>query len=195
MKTKRCPMCGIVKTHSEYNFNRSGKRVGTPLDYCKKCCRIRIREWNHRSGRQRPMNEAKDSSSFLGVHVAERVINGIFENAKHMPYGFRGYDFTCGNGYKIDVKSSCLHYRPNRAPEWGFGIDQNHIADYFLCIGFDDREQLNPMHVWLIPGHLINNHNELTITNSHRVVHKWCEFEKCVDKAVDLCEKLRHNRN
>jgi len=190
-ETKRCPGCGKNKPFASYHFNKSGKRAGKPLDYCKDCCRDRNRDWNHRSGRQRPMSEARECSSFLGVHIAETVLRGFFETVEHMPYGFSGYDFICGKGKRIDVKSSCLCYRQNRAPEWSFGIGQNDVADYFLCLAFDNRTSLTPLHVWLIPGNLINNHYSLSMANSPRVIRKWDNYERPLDKAVACCEKMR----
>ena len=101
------------------------------------------------------MENNKSCSQYLGIHIAERILSHIFHNVEQMPYNNPGYDLICGNGYKIDVKSVC-HVKdiPNK---WNFPIRRNKIPDYFLCLAFDNREDLNPKHIWLIPGHIINN--------------------------------------
>jgi hypothetical protein len=111
----------------------------------------------HVTGRQKPMSENKDCSLFLGVHVAERVLSNVFKNVQRMPQNNPGYDFICSKGYKIDVKSASLCKILDKKHgsviwRWNFHIRNNTIADYFLLIAFDDRENLNPMHVWLIKG-------------------------------------------
>ncbi len=89
----------------------------------------------------------KECASFLGDHVAERVLSYVYKDVQRMPYGNKGYDFICNKGFKIDVKSSCLNlYRNN----YTFAIRCNVMADYFLLIGFDNRNDLNPQHIWLI---------------------------------------------
>jgi len=87
----------------------------------------------------------KKCSMFLGCHVAERVLGYVFKNVERMSFNNPGYDFICNKGKKIDVKSTCLYNN-----HYIFIINYNKIADYFLCIGFDNRENLNPQHIWLI---------------------------------------------
>ena len=159
METKRCSTCHVEKPLSE--FFRDKSRPGGHHSRCKQCYAAYRRLPSTRATRMArlyerglhlPMNKNRQCSSFLGVHVAERVLEATFENVERMPYGNPGFDFICGAGYKIDVKSSCRRYQKNGSSSWAFGIDKNCDADYFLCIAFDNREHLNPEHLWLIGG-------------------------------------------
>jgi hypothetical protein len=136
------------------------------------------------------MSENKKCSDYLGVYIAERALSKFFDNIKRMPVGNPGYDFVCGKGFKIDVKSSCLHHTSVSASNWGFDISRNTIADYFLCLAFDNRESLNPMHVWLIPGNVINMKRQVRIANSDRGLCSWLEYERPIDKVVACCSQM-----
>ena len=126
--------------------------------------------------------------AYLGVTVAERVLSKVFKNVKRMPYKNPGYDLICGQGYEIDVKSSVM--RGTRVA-WSFGINHNRIADYFLCLAFDNREDLNPMHIWLIPGRKINHLAGLSI--SVTTIDKWSQYELTdkLDKVIACCNVMR----
>lgn len=130
-----------------------------------------------------------NSSLYLGVHIAERVLSNYFKNIKRMPIMNHGYDFICSNGFMIDVKSSTLYERNY----WSFDIRRNDIANYFLCIAFDNREDLNPIHVWLIPSSIINNKYTFSIRNSEKFLAKWAEYEKPIDKVLECCQKIKKN--
>lgn len=136
------------------------------------------------------MEAARDSTSFLGVHIAERVLSKIFEHVNRMPYGNPGFDFVCGKGFKIDVKSSCLNICTDRRL-WDFSIKRNDIADYFLFLAFDNRHNLTPMHVWLIPGSNINQKIKVSITNSKKSLCKWSEYERPLDRVIACCDAMR----
>ena len=152
--------------------------------------RNRVREYKHRMGTQQSMSENRACSSFLGVHVAERVLSHVFKHVEKMPYGNHGYDFICGGGHKIDVKSSCRWTRENRADGWGFYIGKNLIAEYFLCLAFDNRDDLNPEHVWLIPGADINDHVSTKI--SETTLAKWDQYALDVSNVSACCNTLRN---
>ena len=117
-------------------------------------------------------------SSYLGYHIAEQVLSKIFKNVERMPYGHSGYDFICGRGYKVDVKSACL----NKENRWQFKLRYNTITDYFLCIAFDNREDLNPKYLWLMPGSDMNDHSSICISQS--TINKWSKYE--LDKLNDV---------
>ena len=108
-----------------------------------------------------------------------------------MPYNNKGFDFICDKGYKIDVKSSCfLTSRPNM---WAFKIRYNTIADYFLCLAFDNRKDLNPAHIWLIPGHIINHQTCASISKS--TLDRWHEYE-LIDKLGEVmtcCDAMKQS--
>ena len=72
-----------------------------------------------------------------------------------------------------------------------FNIHQNQIADYFLCLAFDNRQQLNPMHIWLIPSRKINNLKTLTISESR--LDKWSQYELIdkLDKVIGCCNIMK----
>lgn len=133
---------------------------------------------------------------FLGCNVAERVLSHVFREVQRMPNGNSGFDFICGKGYKVGVKSSCL--RKNNT--YNFKIGYNKIADYFLLIGFDNIENLNPQHIWLIKGdeiiiryRTLNNFNVLTIKNTLDGLSKFLKY-KLTDKLKDViscCNKLK----
>ncbi len=142
----------------------------------------------HRLGRSRPMREAKDSGIWLGVHIAETALSGFFDNIQRMPYGNPGYDFICGRGFKIDVKCSCLNFRAKKTPGWQFGI--NAVADYFLCLAFDNRESLTPQHVWLIPQADVRGKQRIWITNRIKQLDKYKKYEKSLDKVNACCKKM-----
>ena len=135
------------------------------------------------------MKKNKYCSLFLGCHVAERVLSHIYKDVERMKINNKGYDFICNKGKKIDVKASCL--RKNNT--YSFGLNCNKIADYFLLIGFDDRENLNPQHIWLINGVLVNEVKQLVITNSKFGLSQLTDYE-LIDKVkdvIDCCNQLK----
>lgn len=188
---KQCSKCNKYLPLS--NFKKSYSKSGRHRAACTICENKRIREYKHLIGAQRPMCDAKDSTVYLGVHVAEKALSGFFDHIERMPYGNKGFDFYCGKGLKIDVKSSCLHdgTRNNRNGYWKFQIKYNIITDYFLCIAFDSRENLEPVHVWLIPGALVSNKKTLNISDSEIALQKWSQYERPLDRVENCCNKMR----
>jgi hypothetical protein len=135
------------------------------------------------------MSENDKCSSFLGVYIAERVLSKVFKDVKTMPYGHSGYDFVCNKGKKIDVKSACMKHRYDWSPSYSFVLRNNQIADYFLCIAFDNREDLNPLHLWLLPADIFNHLNTLSISES--TLNKWDEYKLDISPTVKQCEQLK----
>lgn len=133
-----------------------------------------------------PMNENKKCSSFLGIHVAERVLSKVFKNVVRMPYHNRGYDFLCSKQFKIEVKSGCQRIKTR---SWSFTVKKNKIADYFLFLAFDNREDLNPVHIWRIPGKLINDKNVLVMSLS--TMHQWDEYKLDIDGVASCCNAIK----
>jgi len=138
----------------------------------------------------------KDCGIFLGCHVAERVLSYVFKDVKRMPYGNKGFDFICNKGFKIDSKASCLLKKRNN---YSFAIRNNKIADYFLCIGFDNRENLNPQHIWLIKSDEIirnkklNEFTSLTIQNTEYGLTKFSKYELTdkLKETIECCNVLK----
>jgi len=149
-------------------------------------------EYNHITGRRRPMREAKDCASYLGIHVAERVLSKFFGHIERMPPNNPGYDFVCGKGFKIDCKSACICFINHKYPTWKININKNELPDFFLCIGFDNREDLTPLHVWLIPGADVNMFEGIGISNTEKSLAKWSKYERPLDKVLFCCEEIRN---
>ena len=145
-------------------------------------------EWAHKNGLTKPMSENKECALYLGVHIAERILSKIFIDVHRMPNGNKGFDFICSKGYKIDVKSACLSENI-----WHFQINKNEIPDYFLYLAFDDRKNLNPKYIWLIPN--IFYKNSIAITNSQKVLLKWQKYEQTdkLDKLIGCCNILKEH--
>ena len=131
------------------------------------------------------MSENKECASYLGVFVAERVLSHVFKDVEVMPYGNPGYDIVCNKGKLIDVKCACL----GKGGRWVFNIRRNIVADYFLCLAFDNRDDLNPEHTWLIPGDIVNHLKGTGI--SPITIHKWDEYKIDVDKVSACCDVMR----
>jgi hypothetical protein len=140
--------------------------------------------WNRKNG-AKPMNENKECSSFLGVHVAERVLSNVFKDVERMPMNNPGYDFICNRGKRIDVKSACMSSRGS----WYYKIACNKVADYFLFIAFDSREKLNPIHLWLVPGHVINHKNSVGMY--HTTLNKWDEYKLDIGRTLKCCTSMK----
>ncbi len=102
-----------------------------------------------------------------------------------MPYRNPGYDFKCANEFLIDVKASTARIgkTDNACSNWMFHINKNPVADYFLCLAFDNRTNLKPLHLWLIPGKIINHLQNASISTS--TLDKWSAYE-LPDKLDDV---------
>ena len=132
-----------------------------------------------------PMSENKECAQYLGIHIVERLLRNMFNDVEVMPMNHTGYDFICNKGKKIDAKSSCLR----KDGKWTFNIKHNTTADYFVCVAFDNREDLDPLHVWIIPGHVLNHLSGATIRPS--TLDKWAEYEKPIDNVVACCDTMK----
>lgn len=134
----------------------------------------------------RPMSENRDCPGFLGIHVAEQVLAKVFKNVERMPNGNPGYDFICGSGYMVDSKAVCIL---KNKPAWAFNIRKNKIAEYFILLAFDNRQDLNPQHIWLVPGDVINHKNAVYIGIAG--VDKWKQYEIPIDKTIACCNAMK----
>lgn len=187
---KVCRVCGVgqpIENFQKHNGAKDGRK-----NECRECCRKynRAREIKHG---HLPYQKVKSCSWYLGVHVAKRLLEIAFNKVVKMPLANPHYDFICGRGLKVDVKSSCTlwnhSYNPCRYPHWLFTIRRNTVADYFACIAIDNRTDLNPLHFWLIPGYVINDRVGLSITASRLDV--WKQYEKPLDKIIYGCNLLK----
>ena len=109
-----------------------------------------------------------------------------------MPMNNQGYDIICNHGKLIDIKSSCILFRivdGIKYSRWMFTINHNTTADYFLCLAFDNREALKPLHAWLIPGSKINHLKNTSVSPS--TINKWDEYALDISKISDCCDAMR----
>ena len=167
---------------------------------CKRIQNLKIRRKNpevykaiqdrgHLKAGRTPMNKNKECSMYLGVHIAERVLSKVFKDVERMSVTNPGYDFICNKGKKIDVKSSCILHRKNQLDHFTFNIKGNKIADYFLCLAFNTRKDLEPIHMWLLPGDKFNHIKCTTISES--TLNKWDEYRLPINKVSSCCEVLK----
>lgn len=190
-----CRVCGIELT--EENWYPSNRKRNQHI--CKECTTESNRQWRKanpekakanwtrrdRKRGERPFNENKDCGLFLGVHVAERVLAHVFKDVKRMPMGNPGYDFICNKGKKIDVKSSCI----GKNGAWLYNINSNTTADYFLCLAFDNREDLTTLHAWLIPGSKVSHLKNIGVGPS--TIHKWDAYRLDTSKISACCNAMK----
>ena len=175
-----CRVCKEVLTND--NWYPSRQKKGYCI--CKECEKANTTIYNRKNG-VRAFDENKECSLYLGVHINERAVRYVFDDVEVMPFGNPGYDYICGNGKKIDAKSSCLR----KDGRWAFDIRRNTTSDYFLCVAYDNREDLNPLHIWLIPGDKVNHLTGVSIFTS--TIHKWDEYELDIDKIGVRCDSMR----
>ena len=187
-----------MKTCSRYkqtlpikNFNKNNATKDRYDYYCRICSITHTKERRHRLGIYKPYSESKTCTQYLGIHIAERLLSNVFINVVRMPFHNHGYDFVCGKGFKVDVKSSCIGTHYLKQPNWHFSISKNIIADYFALLALDNRQSLNPMHLWIVPGNVINNKRCFEIQNNNKGIEKWLQYEQSLTKVICACNSLR----
>jgi hypothetical protein len=188
-RQSRCKDCG-----NEYNRTHKAEYKAW-CDSNRDHINEYARSYNHKTGRCLPIGENKESSSYLGVYIAERVLARYFDYIERMPACNPGFDFICSKGFKIDVKCSCLiertYFGKYTYTSWRFNIGRNTVADYFLLLGMDNRDSLTPLKIWLIPGDDINSLSGIGITNSIKGVSKWVKYERPIDRVMVCCDEIR----
>lgn len=195
-----CIECGIREVYckelchkcymQQYRHNNKERLIISAKQWRKNnpdVCKANWRRCSRRNG-QKSMSKNRSCSMFLGVHIAERVLSMVFDNVKQMQNCNPGYDFICDKGKKIDVKSSCLRYS-GKTPFWSFHTEYNKIPDYFLCLAFDNRKNLTPLHMWLLPTDKFNHLSAAVISTS--TIDKWNRYNISVDKVTGCCDILR----
>lgn len=143
------------------------------------------------------LNENIYCPKYLGVYISERIIPVLFDNAIWMGIENIGYDFLVNNNCKLDIKGSCIC----TDGKWHYLFRQNCIADYFMLFAFDNRIELNVLHIWMIGSNELSKHKKkfcelkgTAITNSEKVL-KWYEKYELKDKlnvANRICKKLKN---
>ena len=195
-ENKQCRVCDELLT--DENWAPSNRNGGSRI--CKKCHSEQARLWKkenpdkvkviytrgNRKNGHLPMDENKDCTLYLGVYVTERLLRHYFRDVEAMPYGNPGFDFICNRDKLIDAKSACLNVNGG----WQFHIKRNVIADFFVLVAFDNREDLNVLHVWMIPGDVVNHLKSASISPS--TIHKWDQYKLDVDKASSCCNEMKN---
>ena len=134
------------------------------------------------------MRENKECTVHYGVYINEKLLKLYFNDVEVMPYGHPGYDFICNNGWKIDGKSSFTGDKGY----WQFTIKCNTTADYFFCVAYDNREDLNIIHIWMLPADKFSHLTGTSIRPS--TLSKWAEYEQPIDKVISCCDSMRDNQ-
>lgn len=136
------------------------------------------------TGQEISIPDNRNCPHYLGC-IAEELLAKTFKDVKRMPYRNPGFDIICNQDFKIDVKSSATGYKGN----WSFSIGKNKVADYFLCVAFEDREDLIPAHVWRIPGKNVNHLTGIEILKSQ--LSKWSKYEQSLDRVLACCNVMK----
>ncbi len=131
----------------------------------------RVRNYRHKNGIKIPINECEENdwSAYFGNKTEElfkEFLLTIFEHVERMHNSNKGFDFRCKNPkqefitkysylkldkekeYRIQLKIRCLD-RFNNVSRWSYKIGYNNMADMFILVGFDSKENLNPLHICL----------------------------------------------
>ena len=191
----RCRYC--EKDLTDENWAPSKRKENSKI--CRECHSKRSQKWvaeNHerhlanctrtsRKNGHRSMHENKECPAYLGISVTEKLIYQYFRDAIRMRNGNPGYDIVCNRGKLIEVKSSCLL----KGGGWYFNIRYNTTAEYFVLVAWDNREDLNIQHVWLIPGEVLSHLKGTRISPSN--VDKWSQYEKDVTKMLACCNAMK----
>lgn len=189
METKICYTCKIEKPVDE--FYRQTQANDGLQSSCKVCKDKYNLDWKHRNHINAPMDENTKCGDYLGCYITEQLLSKVFSNVVMMPKNYPGFDFTCSKGYKIDSKASIIRTNYKTKPFWMFNIRKNKIPDYFCCVAFDNRENLNVLHWWLFPSEVVNKFTGITIMNNEKSLSKWKMYERDPYKVVTCCNKSK----
>lgn len=206
---KKCSKCREVKPLGEFHKNKS-KKDGRGTE-CKRCSNKYSKKYgqeHQEEGKEyhkeyykehkneirkrkgiESMYENKNCTNYLGIVIAERLCRHLFKEVKVMPNNNIGFDIICNKGKKIDVKSGCITLSKGKYPRWIFNIKQNTTADFFILVAFDNRTDLNPLYLWMIPGHEINSQGKASISPS--TIDKWDVWKRDINDAQICCAEMK----
>lgn len=205
-KIKKCSKCHETKPLDEFHNNKNLKNG--KACYCKECKKEENEKYRgeHKEeiakySKERyenvirekrghlSMYENKSCSVYLGIVIAERLCRHLFKDVEMMPNGFPGYDIICNKGKKINVKSATVTFNHGKNPQWAFTINRNTIADFFILVAFDNRSDLNPLYLWMIPGKEINEDTSKSIALSR--IHKWDKWKRSIEEVQICCAEMK----
>lgn len=194
-KQSYCRMCDNNKSRNYYKEHQKEqleKSRSYNRDHHEEIAKYRKIQYEN-GGREKQgkisMYENKLCSQYLGIVIGERLCRHLFKNVEVMPMHNPGYDIVCNKGMKIDVKSVCITLNNKKYPHWAFDIRKNITADYFILVAFDNRTDLNPLHLWMIPGHVLNDKSGTSISLS--TIHKWDKYKKDINDAKLCCAEIK----
>ena len=184
--------CKSEKEYCDKNAQKLGYK--NYADYIKE------RRWNRGVS---PASENPDCSKYFGEFIAQNFIMKTFENPTPSHVNNPQYDWTCENGLKIECKAACLMYDSYGNSKFTFPIDYNSIADYFILSGWNNREYLQPIYIWIF--HKNDNirkrydktnlekfwkRDSIVITNKPKYLNRFKKYEY-TDRLNKLKELLK----
>lgn len=181
------------KTRKEYK-NKCAQDAGFS-DYAE-----RMREYTYKTGKNLPREVNDDCSLWFGEFISQNYVMKTFEDSIKIPSNNPGFDWICKKGQKIDHKGACLKYYPWQSPHWSFHIRHNKISDYFILSAWDDKDNLNPLHVWMfhkndkVRGRKFCEFEEFVVTNTPeklKELEKW-EVTDRLGKLKEFCNGSRY---
>lgn len=180
------------------------------------------RQYYHHTGRSFPMEEYYPMrfGILIGEELFKRFLEElIFENVKYVGgYHDGGLDFICKNPkkefierysqfklvrnkeYRVQLKVRCLSYEDGRI-RWDFNILYNNVADIFILSAWDNRESLQPIHIWLfhrediIRGRKFYRRERFYILDKSEYLEKLEKYElkDKLERLKELCNKLKED--
>lgn len=137
------------------------------------------------------------------MYIGENYVSKTFEDPIMMPYGNKGFDWICKNGKKIQHEARCLRYDKN---QFTYNIHFNNITDYFILSAWDNREDLEPLYIWIYHkndmiriGHSTKKdkfwkRNTFTITNEPKYLSEFEKYEvkDKLEKLKELCKDINN---
>lgn len=179
------------------------------------------RQYRWNKGISEPMEFNESCPSYFGVSFGEelfrRFLLTIFEHVKKTGYIDKGIDFICKSP-KYEFVDKHLQFKLERDKEYSmqlkvrrlqsvsmgndnfhFPINYNHIPDYFILVGFNNREDLNPAHIWLIykddiiRGRKFWRRNSFSVVNvpQHIIEFEKYELKDELEIINKLCNQLK----
>ncbi len=178
------------KTEKEYDDKCAQK-----LGYKNYAERIKDRRWN--KGIRSPASENEDCNTYFGIYITENYVIKTFEDPIKAPPNNPGFVWFCKNGKKIEHKAACLTFDKYGNSKWHFPIEYNNIADYFILSGWNNREDLEPMYIWIyykddiVRGRKFWRRDSFPIANKPKYLEKLKEYEikDKLDKLKELCNR------
>jgi hypothetical protein len=69
---------------------------------------------------------------------------------------------------------------------------ENDKTDAFLCVAFDNINDLNPVRVYLIPEKEVCGKHSILITSNTE--NQWTKYEKPIGKVIEACDLMKSQK-